>query len=190
MYRYSVLEPETAGAGLFSWSRSRWKGACSGQLLCDLGVLRWQRCGNSYNLSQIITIVTHIERTNKYTFRKVAPAAGGCNTAIRGQGQSGCMRPLCHWSSSELRISVCTKLNDAVLSWLGLVKQVLPSKDAGWLVPMVQSRVRAEFKPGRGQNGATDYCPALDQQQRQQQQQLPKKEGQQQQTAADILYIL
>ena len=44
-----------AEAGLFWWRRSRWKGA---------GSLRWQRCGNSYNFSQIITIVT-------YTFRKV-----------------------------------------------------------------------------------------------------------------------
>ena len=67
----SVVEPEPAGAGLFCWSRSRWKGAGSGLLLCDLGVLRWQSCGNSYNFSQIITIVTQIERTNRYTFRKV-----------------------------------------------------------------------------------------------------------------------
>ena len=56
----SVVEPEPdffAGAG-------------SGLLLCDLGVLRWHKCGNSYNFSQITTIVTQIERTNRYTFRK------------------------------------------------------------------------------------------------------------------------
>ena len=41
----SVVEPEPdflAGAGLFSWSRSRWKSAGSGLLLFGLGVLRWQ----------------------------------------------------------------------------------------------------------------------------------------------------
>ena len=41
---YSVAELEPARAGLFCWSR--WKGAG-----------RWQSCGNSYNFSQIITIV-------------------------------------------------------------------------------------------------------------------------------------
>ena len=34
----------------------------------------------------------------------------------------------------ELRISICTMLKDAAtLSWLGLVNQVLPSKDSRWL---------------------------------------------------------
>ena len=31
-----------AVAGLFCWSRSRWKWAGSGLLLCNLGVLRWE----------------------------------------------------------------------------------------------------------------------------------------------------
>ena len=34
------------------------------------------------------------------------------NSAIGGQGQSGCTWTVCHGSSSELRISVRTKLND------------------------------------------------------------------------------
>ena len=60
-----------AGAGLFCWSRWKGAGSGSGRLLCDLRVLRWQSRGNYYNFSQIITIVTQIERKNKYTFRKV-----------------------------------------------------------------------------------------------------------------------
>ena len=64
----------------------------------------------------------------------VGPCSGGCNDAIGGQGQSGCIRPVCRRSLSELRISVCTMLKDAAtLSWLDLVKQVLPSKDSCWL---------------------------------------------------------
>ena len=52
-----------------------------------------------------------------------ASVAGSCNTAIGGQGQSGCMRPVCRRSSSELRTNVRTKLKDAAtLLWLGLVK--------------------------------------------------------------------
>ena len=48
--------------------------------------------------------------------------------------QSGCMRPVCLRSSSELQISVRTILKDAAtLSWPGLVKQVLPSMDSCWL---------------------------------------------------------
>ena len=67
-----LAEPEPAWAGQFCWSRNRWKVSGPGLLLCDLGgVLRWQSCGNSYNFSQIITIVTQIERTNRYTFIKV-----------------------------------------------------------------------------------------------------------------------
>ena len=77
---------------------------------------------------------------------------------------------VCHRSSSELRISVRTKLNDAAtLSWLGLVKQVLPSKDRCWLASA--NGVVASSSPGEGRTGATDYCPALQQQQQQQQQQ-------------------
>ena len=38
--------------------------------------------------------------------------AHDCNSAIGGQGQSGCMWTVCHGSLSELRISVRTKLND------------------------------------------------------------------------------
>ena len=63
-----------------------------------------------------------------------APVAGACSTAIGGRGQSWCMRPVCHRYSSELQISVCTMLKDAAtLSWVGLVKQVLPSRDSCWL---------------------------------------------------------
>ena len=63
-----------------------------------------------------------------------APVAGGCNTAIGGQGQLGCMWPVCSRSLSKLRISVHTMLKDAsTLSWPGLVKQVLPSRDSCWL---------------------------------------------------------
>ena len=47
--------------------------------------------------------------------------AHDCNPAIGGQGQSGCMRPVCRGSSSELRTNVRTMLKDAArLSWLGL----------------------------------------------------------------------
>ena len=74
--------------------------------------------------------------------------------------------PVCHRSLSELRISARTKLNDSTtLSWLGLVKQVLLSKDSCWLASANGP------EPGRGQMGATDCCHALDQQQQQQQQQ-------------------
>ena len=52
----SVVEPEPV-----KMSRVR-------LMLCDLEVLRWQSCDNSYNLSQIIiiTIFTQIERKNNY----------------------------------------------------------------------------------------------------------------------------
>ena len=47
--------------------------------------------------------------------------AHDCNPAIGGQGQSGCMRPVCRGSSSELWTNVRTMLQDAArLSWLGL----------------------------------------------------------------------
>ena len=88
----------------------------------------------------------------------LAPVAGGCNTAIGGQGQWGCMQPVCHRSSSELRISVRTMLKDAAaLSRLGLVKQVLPSRDSCWLA---SQWCGLEFEPWQGQKGDTDYCPA------------------------------
>ena len=59
---------------------------------------------------------------NWMQYRLSAPVAGGCNTAIGGQEQSGCMRPVCHRSSSELQISVCTMLKDAATqSWVGLI---------------------------------------------------------------------
>ena len=96
------------------------------------------------------------------SYRNPDPVAGGCNTAIGGQGQSGCMRLVCCRSSSELQISVRTKLKDATtlsyLAWFN--RSCLAGTLVGWLVPMVQSQ---------GQNGATDYCPAQDQQQQQQQ---------------------
>ena len=79
----------------------------------------------------------------------LAPVTGGCNTSIGGQGQLGCMRPVCRRSSSELRISVRTKLKDAAtLSWLGLFKQVLPSRDNCWLASA--NGVVAISSPGEG----------------------------------------
>ena len=55
-------------------------------------------------------------------------------TLVDKDGQSGYMQPVCHRSSSELQISVCTLLKDAAtLSWPGLVNQVLPSRDSCWL---------------------------------------------------------
>ena len=76
------------------------------------------------------------------------------------------MWSVCHRSSSELRISVCTKLKDAAtLSWLGLVKQVLASKDRCWLASA--NGVSERSSQGEGRTGATDYCPALQQQQQQ-----------------------
>ena len=68
----------------------------------------------------------------------LALVVGGCNIAIGGQGQSGCMWPVCRRSSSELQISIGTMLKGAAtLSWPGLVNHVLPSRDSwlvGWLV--------------------------------------------------------
>ena len=68
--RYGTYR-QCCGAGLFSWSRSQWKwaGSSSGLLLCDIptvGFLRWQSCDNSYNFSQIITIVAQMKRKNRY----------------------------------------------------------------------------------------------------------------------------
>ena len=61
----------------------------------------------------------------------------------------GCMQPVCRRSSSELQISVCTMLKDAaMLSWPGLVKQVLPSKDSCWLASA--NGVLASMSPGKG----------------------------------------
>ena len=42
----SVVEPEPAGAILFSWSRIRWKSSGSGLLLFGLGVLWWKSSDN------------------------------------------------------------------------------------------------------------------------------------------------
>ena len=65
----------------------------------------------------------------------LALVVGGCNIAIGGQGQSGCMWPVCRRSSSELQISIGTMLKGAAtLSWPGLVNHVLPSRDSCWLV--------------------------------------------------------
>ena len=79
-----------------------------------------------------------------------APVAAGCNTAIGGQGQSGCMKPVCQRSSSELWISVCTMLKDAsTLSWPSLGKQVLSSRDSCWLSSA--NGVVASLSPARAQ---------------------------------------
>ena len=52
-------------------------------------------------------------------------------------------------TSSELRISVCTMLKDAaMLSWLGLVKQVLPSRDS-YLLASSNGAVMSS-SPGEG----------------------------------------
>ena len=78
-----------------------------------------------------------------------ALVAGGCNIAIGGQGQSGCMRPVCCRSLSELQISVRTKLKDAaILSLLGLVKEVLPSRDSCWVASAIGAG--ASLSPGEG----------------------------------------
>ena len=51
--------------------------------------------------------------------------------------------------SSELRMSVRTNLKDAAtLSWPGLVKQVLPSRDNGWLASA--NGVVTSSSPGEG----------------------------------------
>ena len=77
------------------------------------------------------------------------------------------MWPVCYRSSSELWISVHTMLKDAAtLSWPGLVNQVLPSKDSCWLASA--NGVVSKLSPGKGQIGATDYCPAQILQQQQQ----------------------
>ena len=66
--------------------------------------------------------------------KDTAPVEGGCNTAIGGQGQSGCMWPVYCRSSSGLWISIHTLLKHAATQfWPGLVKQVLPSRDSCWL---------------------------------------------------------
>ena len=70
LVRSSVVEP--AGDGLFSWSRSRWKGAGSSLLLCDIGVLRRQSCCHSCKFSQIVTIVAQIVRTKEEEWEKIA----------------------------------------------------------------------------------------------------------------------
>ena len=48
-----INHPEQCcGAGLFCLSRNRWKSSGSRRSrlsVCDLGVLWWQRCDNSYN---------------------------------------------------------------------------------------------------------------------------------------------
>ena len=94
-----------------------------------------------------------------------APVSGGCHNAIGGQGQLGCMRPVCHRSSSELQINVCTMLKDAAtLSWPGLVNQVLPSRDSCWLASA--KWCGRKFEPCQGQNSATDKWPAQDLQQK------------------------
>ena len=81
--------------------------------------------------------------------QKCRSLAGGCNTAIGGQGQLGCMRPVCHRSVSKLRISVPTMLKDAAtLSWLALVKQVQPSRDSFWLASANGGVV--SLSPGEG----------------------------------------
>ena len=92
--------------------------------------------------------------------------AHDCNSAIGGQGHSGCTWTVSHGSSSELWISIRIKLNYVEpLSQMGLVKlphlSVRGSKkpqinDCGvWLVPMVQTQVRVPARADR----RTDYCP-------------------------------
>ena len=60
---------------------------------------------------------------NWMQYRLSAPVVGAVTLQlVHGQGQSGCMRPVCHRSSSELQISVCTMLKDAATqSWVGLI---------------------------------------------------------------------
>ena len=47
--KFRVIQCCEAGAGLSCWNRSWLKSSGSGLLLCDLGVLWWQSCDNSYN---------------------------------------------------------------------------------------------------------------------------------------------
>ena len=47
----------------------------SGLFLCDLGVLRWQSCDNSYNWSQYITLTNFssshkLKKIRTYTLKK------------------------------------------------------------------------------------------------------------------------
>ena len=59
------------------------------------------------------------------------------------------MRSVTNGSLSKLWISVHTMLKDAAtLSWLDLVKQVLPSKDSCWLASA--NRVVMSSSPGEG----------------------------------------
>ena len=76
------------------------------------------------------------------------PVAGGWNTAIGGQGQLGCMRPVCHRSSSELQISIHTMLKDAARcpGRACLNRSCLEGTVVSQLVPMVQSGVKARAK--------------------------------------------
>ena len=48
----------------------------------------------------------------------------------------------------------------ATLSWLGLVKQALPSKDSCWWASANGAVVSSS--PGEGRTSGTDYCPAHD----------------------------
>ena len=60
-----------------------------------------------------------------------------------------CMWPVCSRSSSQLRICICTMLKDAaMLSWLGLVKQVFPRKDSCWLASAIVAV--GSSSPGEG----------------------------------------
>ena len=51
-------------------SRSRLKSSGSRLLPCDLRVLWWQSCGNSYIFSQMLPFFTQIKRKNRCTFKQ------------------------------------------------------------------------------------------------------------------------
>ena len=62
--------------------------------------------GHSSYAEVFLHMVTVSWRYSHMQKSPTAPVAGGCNAALGGQGQSGCMRPICCRSSSKLWISV------------------------------------------------------------------------------------
>ena len=92
-------------------------------------------------VQDLVQLVVEITHTEHIIFIQVLDSAaffvGPCS---RGQLVDKDNRDVCGLSAvdpcpnSELWIRVCTMLKDAAaLSWLGLVKQVLSSKDSCWL---------------------------------------------------------
>ena len=93
-----------------------------------------------------------------------APVSGGCHNAIGGQGQLGCMRPVCHRSSSELQINVCTTVCSRMLphchGWAWLIRSCLAGTVVGWLVPngVVASSSPVKDRTALQTNGLPKIC--------------------------------